>query len=101
VTRPGLLDTAAVDAALRDASSPWRRDGDTLTVEFTFPSFPAAIGFVNAVAGIAEGLNHHPDIDVRYTRVRLVVSTHDAGGLTELDLQLAEATSAAAADQLS
>ncbi|HUD69781.1 MAG TPA: 4a-hydroxytetrahydrobiopterin dehydratase [Acidimicrobiales bacterium] len=101
MTRPALLDTATVDAALAAAGSPWARDGDKLRVEFQFPTFMDAIGFVVTVAENAERLNHHPDIDVRYTTVRLVVSTHDQGGLTELDLQLAEAASAAAADQVS
>jgi 4a-hydroxytetrahydrobiopterin dehydratase len=100
MTRPALLDTATVDAALRDAGSPWARDGDKLRVEFQFPTFMDAIGFVVTVAENAERLNHHPDIDVRYTTIRLVVSTHDQGGLTELDLQLAEAASAAAVDQV-
>jgi 4a-hydroxytetrahydrobiopterin dehydratase len=101
MTRPSRLDAATVDAALRDAGSPWVRDGDRLTVEFRFATFIDAVAFVNTVAAHAERLNHHPDIDIRYTTVRLVVSTHDAGGLTELDLQLAAAASAAAPDQLS
>ena len=100
MTRPALLDTATVDAALREADSPWARDGDKLAVEFQFPTFMDAIGFVVTVAENAERLNHHPDIDVRYTTVRLVVWTHDQGGLTELDLQLAEAATAAAAHQV-
>jgi 4a-hydroxytetrahydrobiopterin dehydratase len=101
MTRPELLDAATVDAALRDAGSPWARDGDKLVVELQFATFMDAIGFVVTVAEIAERLDHHPDIDVRYTTIRLVVSTHDAGGLTELDLQLASDVSAAAADPVS
>jgi 4a-hydroxytetrahydrobiopterin dehydratase len=101
MTRPELLDAATVDAALRDADSPWARDGDKLVVELQFATFMDAIGFVVTVAEIAERLDHHPDIDVRYTTIRLVVSTHDAGGLTELDLQLASDVSAAAADPVS
>jgi len=101
MTRPELLDAATVDAALRDAGSPWARDGDQIKVEFQFKAFMDAIAFVQRVADVAERLNHHPDIDVRYTTVRLVVSTHDAGGLTELDLALAADASAAAAALLS
>ena len=97
MTRPALLDEATVDAALREAGSPWVRDGDRLTVEFRFATFMDAIGFVNVMADHAERLDHHPDIDIRYTTVRLVVSTHDAGGLTELDLTLAAAATASAA----
>jgi 4a-hydroxytetrahydrobiopterin dehydratase len=100
MTRPELLDTATVDAALRDAGSPWAREGGKLAVEFSFPTFMDAIGFVVTVAENAERLNHHPDIDIRYTTVRLVVWTHDQGGLTELDLQLAEAATTAATDQV-
>jgi 4a-hydroxytetrahydrobiopterin dehydratase len=101
MTRPELLDAATVDAALRDAGSSWARDGDKLVVELRFATFMDAIGFVVTVAEIAERLDHHPDIDVRYTTIRLVVWTHDAGGLTELDLQLAADVSAAAADPVS
>lgn len=57
--------------------------------EFTLATFEAAIEFVGGVAAIAERLNHHPDIDIRYRRVRIAVSTHSAGGLTELDFKLA------------
>ena len=46
--------------------------------------------FVNDVADIAESANHHPDIDIRWNRVRLTLSTHSAGGLTELDLDVAD-----------
>jgi 4a-hydroxytetrahydrobiopterin dehydratase len=100
MTRPALLDPADVDTALKAADSPWVRDGDKLTVEFRFPTFMDAIGFVVTVAENAERLNHHPDIDVRYTTIRLEVWTHDQGGLTELDLQLAAAATAAAAAQV-
>ena len=57
--------------------------------EFTLATFMAAIEFVAGVAAIAERLNHHPDIDIRYRRVRIAVSTHSAGGLTGLDFELA------------
>jgi 4a-hydroxytetrahydrobiopterin dehydratase len=56
---------------------------------FTFPDFRSAIAFVNRVAGAAEELDHHPDIDVRYDRVRLFIVSHDAGGVTERDFRLA------------
>ena len=54
-----------------------------------FSGFPEAIAFVNEVAGLAEAAGHHPDIDIRYNRVRLVLVTHDAGGITEKDTGLA------------
>jgi len=89
MTRPARLSHAEVDAALGAAGSPWRREGDELVLQFRFEGFPAAISFVEEVARHAEALNHHPDIDVRYDTVRLAVTTHDQGGLTALDLELA------------
>lgn len=91
MTRPARLDLGTVDQALAAADSPWERQGDALVLERRFDSFLEAIGFVDAVAREAEARNHHPDISVRYTAVRLELSTHDAGGLTQLDLDLAGA----------
>lgn len=68
----------------------WARRGDLLTRLYTFRSFVDAIGFVNRVADLAEGMNHHPDIDIRYSRVTLSLSSHDAGGITQNDLDLAK-----------
>ena len=67
----------------------WKREGDWLRREYEFPTFPAAIAFVNRVAEAAESLDHHPDITIEYTKVTLRVTTHDAGGLTENDFTLA------------
>jgi 4a-hydroxytetrahydrobiopterin dehydratase len=78
-------DIAAHLAALPD----WRRDGDAIRREYAFPDFAAAIGFVRRVAEAAEEADHHPDIDIRYDRVTLVLSTHSAGGLTAKDFDLA------------
>src|SRR5262249_7283134 len=78
------------------ALSGWSRDGDTITKEFTCPGFADAIAFVVRVGFAAEAANHHPDIDVRWRTVRLALSTHDAGGLTALDFDLAAAADAAA-----
>ncbi|HEX9565518.1 MAG TPA: 4a-hydroxytetrahydrobiopterin dehydratase [Gemmatimonadaceae bacterium] len=69
----------------------WTRRGNTLTRTFECPTFPAAIAFVNRIAEAAEGMDHHPDIDVRYTRVSCHLSTHSAGGITKKDFALAEA----------
>jgi 4a-hydroxytetrahydrobiopterin dehydratase len=60
-----------------------------LTREWRFKDFVAAMAFVNRVAGIAEEAGHHPDIDIRYNRVRLGLVTHDAGGVTERDAAMA------------
>ena len=64
--------------------------GNAITKDFEFPSFRNAIIFVNRVASLADDLDHHPDIDIRYTTVRLTLTTHSADGLTEKDLKLAE-----------
>jgi 4a-hydroxytetrahydrobiopterin dehydratase len=67
----------------------WRRQGDAIVRTFQFPDFPAAVTFVNQVAALAEAAAHHPDIDIRWNRVTLLLTTHDAGGLTEKDFSLA------------
>ena len=67
----------------------WQRNGDVIARTFQFKDFPTAMDFTNAVAAIAEQAQHHPDIDVRWNKVTLVLSTHDAAGLTEKDFALA------------
>lgn len=67
----------------------WQLVGGQLVREFQFADFPAAIQFVEKVAEIAEKAGHHPDIDIRYNRVRLSLVTHDAGGITRLDVKMA------------
>ena len=73
----------------------WRIENGELTRTFSFKDFIASLAFVNRVGEIAEKAGHHPDIDIRYNRVRLNLVTHDAGGLTAKDFDLA-----AAADRL-
>jgi 4a-hydroxytetrahydrobiopterin dehydratase len=77
-------------ATLVNQKPVWSRKDETLTAEFKFKDFNQAIGFVARVAMAAEKANHHPDIDIRWNRVRLVLSTHSEGGITEKDLSLAE-----------
>ena len=67
----------------------WNVKAATLRRTFQFQDFPAAMVFVNDVAGLAESAGHHPDIDIRWNRVTLALTTHDAGGLTEKDFALA------------
>jgi 4a-hydroxytetrahydrobiopterin dehydratase len=67
----------------------WSRRADVLTKTFTWPAFAQGIAFVTRVAKAADAMNHHPDIDIRYTKVTCALSTHDAGGITERDLELA------------
>jgi 4a-hydroxytetrahydrobiopterin dehydratase len=69
----------------------WTRSGDTVTRQYIFSDFGHALDFVNAVGKAAEDVNHHPDIDIRYHKVTLALTTHSAGGLTLLDMQMAAA----------
>lgn len=67
----------------------WQREGQVISRTFQFKDFPAAMKFVNAVAQTAEQFQHHPDVDIRWNKVTLALTTHDAGGLTEKDFALA------------
>ena len=75
----------------------WQEQDGALVREFELPTFPAAIEFVDRLAELAEGENHHPDIDIRYRRVTVRWTTHSEGGITEKDREIAERTSALAA----
>ncbi len=68
----------------------WRLRDGAIRKTYSFPSFRGAIVFVNRVATIADELDHHPDIVVRYDKVSLRLSSHDVGGVTDRDLKLAE-----------
>jgi len=72
----------------------WRREGEELVRTFAFPAFLAGIAFVQRVAEQAEKDDHHPDIDIRWRKVTLRLTTHDAGGLTFRDTRLAAAADA-------
>jgi 4a-hydroxytetrahydrobiopterin dehydratase len=67
----------------------WSRLGDSIQRTYDFPDFVRSMAFVNRVAERAEAIQHHPDILVRYGKVTLTLSTHDAGGLTAKDFELA------------
>jgi 4a-hydroxytetrahydrobiopterin dehydratase len=67
----------------------WRIENEELVRRFEFKDFVEALGFVYRVGEAAEAAAHHPDIDIRYNKVRLALTTHDAGGLTGLDFELA------------
>jgi 4a-hydroxytetrahydrobiopterin dehydratase len=68
----------------------WSRRGDVITKTFQFRNFMTGINFVTAVAKAADAADHHPDIDIRYTKVTCSLSTHSAGGITQKDLDLAK-----------
>ena len=69
----------------------WRFSRGALRCEFKFETFKKALAFVAKIGGMAEEANHHPDIDIRYCEVRLALSTHDVGGVSDLDFSLASA----------
>jgi 4a-hydroxytetrahydrobiopterin dehydratase len=82
----------------RLASLPgWERDDDEIQREFKFQGFTDAIAFVNRIAEQAEEMDHHPDIEIKYNRVKLELSTHSEGGVTDRDFELARRIDAAAA----
>jgi 4a-hydroxytetrahydrobiopterin dehydratase len=83
------LSAAQIRTALRSVPE-WKRRGRIIRRTYQFKDFPAAIRFVNGVARLAENAWHHPDIDVRWNKVTLTLTTHDAGGLTDKDFKLAE-----------
>ncbi len=84
----GRLEGAALDAALAGLPG-WRRDGERLVLERRFADFVEAFGFMTRVALHAEALNHHPDWSNTWNRVTIALTTHDVGGLTAKDLELA------------
>jgi 4a-hydroxytetrahydrobiopterin dehydratase len=88
VPRPPRLSPDDVAAALKDLPL-WSGGEDGIERTLELPSFRAAVETISMIADVAEELDHHPDMDLRWTRVRVAVVTHSAGGLTELDLELA------------
>ncbi|HEX4010864.1 MAG TPA: 4a-hydroxytetrahydrobiopterin dehydratase [Solirubrobacteraceae bacterium] len=83
-----LLNEDEVGSRLRRLS--WEREGDEIVREWRFGDFGEAIAFVNRVADIAEEANHHPDIFVHgWNKVKLSLTNHSAGGLTEKDFEMA------------
>lgn len=98
--RPGKLDQAAHDEALRSlVPRGWSHDHtrDAIAKTYRFADFAEAFGWMARVAVTAEKLDHHPQWRNVYNRVEVVLTTHDVGGLTALDLELAEKMDAFAA----
>jgi 4a-hydroxytetrahydrobiopterin dehydratase len=82
-----VLDEVTVDAALAQGMG-WSRDGGELVKVHQGRVFADALAYVNAVGALAEEMDHHPDIDIRWNKVTLRLSTHSEGGITEADLEL-------------
>ncbi len=82
------LTEQTIDTRLE--GSQWRREGEALVRDLKFEDFAQAIAYVDRVAEAAEAANHHPDISIHgYNNVRLTLSTHSAGGITDADFELA------------
>lgn len=86
--RPTRLSDLDVQRALGTLPG-WSRRGDALVKTYAFARFADGIRFVDAVAIAADEMDHHPDIDIRYTKVTFTLSTHSAGGVSKKDLDLA------------
>jgi 4a-hydroxytetrahydrobiopterin dehydratase len=84
------LNDAEISSRLKSLPG-WKIESGELTRTFTFKDFVGSLAFVNKVGDAAEKAGHHPDIDIRYNRVRLALISHDAGGLTAKDFDLAAA----------
>ena len=89
--RTSKLEPSAIDAFLASHTG-WGRVGDAIARTYTFADFSAALAFVVRVGMVAEKFDHHPDVELGWGRAKISWTTHDAGGLTGLDLELAERT---------
>ena len=85
----GKLNSEQIKAAL-PAVKNWKKKGAEISRTFQFKDFVGAMAFVNKVARVAENANHHPDIDIRWNKVTLTLSTHSEGGLTQKDFDVAK-----------
>ena len=84
-----LVSNEEVEAFL-EAHPGWRQSGDAITRTYELSDFNGSMGFVTRVALAAEKADHHPDIDIRWNKVTLTLSTHSEGGITTKDLDLAD-----------
>lgn len=84
-----VLSSKEIKEALKELPQ-WEAEGKAIERTFEFDDFSDAIDFVNGVAELAEDVGHHPDIEIHFNKVRLILSTHSKGGVTEADLDLAE-----------
>ncbi len=89
------LDDDAAAARLAELPG-WERTGDEIVRTFDCGDFPSAVAFVVRVGFLAEAKDHHPDLDVRWKRVKVALTTHDLGGLSDWDFELAAEIDAAA-----
>ena len=88
MARPQPLSPDALSAALADLPQ-WSGDGEAIRRSAELPSFRAAVDAIVRIADVAEELDHHPDVDLRWRTLHVTLSTHSAGGVTDLDIELA------------
>ena len=91
MARPTKLEAADVDVWLASHTG-WAREGEAIVKTFEVADFGAAVGLTVRLGFVAEKRDHHPDVLVAWGKARVLWTTHDAGGITRLDLELAEAT---------
>jgi 4a-hydroxytetrahydrobiopterin dehydratase len=89
LTHMNPLDQQEIDESLQKLASGWTQEGEFIKKDFTFKNFISAFGFMTSVALAAEKADHHPNWQNVYNRVSISLSTHDAGGLTDQDFDLA------------
>ena len=89
------LSDQEIEQALTECDG-WSRDGDAIVKEFDRGDFAGSVDFVNAIAPSAEEMNHHPDLEISWSKVKVKISTHSEGGLTGNDFELARKVDAAA-----
>ncbi len=84
-----LLSDAEIESRLADLEG-WQRRGDAIERQFDLRDFTGSVEFVNRIARPAEEMNHHPDLEISWSKVTVSLSTHSQGGLTGNDFELAE-----------
>jgi 4a-hydroxytetrahydrobiopterin dehydratase len=83
-----VLKDSEITEALRSLVG-WNQANNAIERSYEFKDFAGSLAFVNRVADAAEAANHHPDIDIRYNKVKLVLTSHDSGGVTQRDIKMA------------
>jgi 4a-hydroxytetrahydrobiopterin dehydratase len=89
------LSDQEIEQALTECDG-WSRDGDAIVKDFDRGDFAGSVDFVNAIAPSAEEMNHHPDLEISWSKVKVKITTHSEGGLTGNDFELARKVDAAA-----
>lgn len=89
-----ILSQEEVERALRDLPG-WQREGKAIVRVFDRATFRGAVAFVGTLSDLAERAEHHPDVDIRYSKVKVLLYSHDVGGITERDIRLARQIQAA------